>query len=352
MLLKRIIYTLSAYCSPLQFRRLISHPFNPHNLPRNPLKSLGQRLRLLVISGLFFSQQAFTQLTYQNLMVDYDSAWTYKNLKVIPIRYKGPGNNNNHPAAGNTVSFNQALSGGLITVQERGTTAIENVHFLSLYNNSDKNIFISSGEILAGGRQDRMVTRDTIIHAKSGRIDLPVMCVEEGRWSEKDKKFSYQKMANLHLRKTLDSTRSQVQVWREINNQLTNDKVKNKTLSYLSRGLDKKFTALQDEYWNFFREKFKQPDSNIVGIVCVSGNKILGSDIFIASNLFYGQLQPMLRGYIEEATVFGNTPLVSNDKVKQYLDQFLKDESSQAEFVKKNGKMFKDGNRVIHITTY
>lgn len=306
----------------------------------------------VLIVLLLLSQQAFTQLTYQNLHVDYDSAWTYKNLKLIPIRYNPQGGNGIPPAVRNTVSFSQALSSGLITVQERGTTAIENVHWLSLYNNSDKNIFISSGEVMAGGRQDRMVTKDTIVQAKSGRIDLPVMCVEEGRWSEKDKKFVYQKMANMHLRKMLDSTKSQVHVWREINNQLETDKVKNKTLSYLSRQLDKKFTALQDEYWNFFRQKFKQTDSTIIGMVCVSGNKILGSDIFIASSLFYGQLQPMLMGYIEEATVFGNTPLVSDDKVKQYLDQFLKDESSQAEFVKKNGKMYKEAGKVIHITTY
>jgi hypothetical protein len=310
--------------------------------------------KLPVIVLLLLCQQAFTQLTYQNLQVDYDSAWTYKNLKLIPIRYKGPGNNNNNstPSLKNMVSFGKALSSGLITVQERGTTAIENVHWLSLYNNSDKNIFISSGEVLAGGRQDRIVTKDTIVYAKSGRIDLPVMCVEEGRWSEKDKKFVYQKMANMHLRKTLDATRSQVQVWKEINHQLDDGKVKNKTLSYLSRQQDKKFTALQGEYWNFFREKFKQADSNVVGMICVSGDKILGSDIFISSSLFYGQLQPMLMGYIEEATVFGNTPLVSNDKVKLYVDQFLKDEASQAEFVKKNGKLFKEAGKVIHITTY
>jgi hypothetical protein len=306
-----------------------------------------------VMLVLVLGQPAFSQLTYQTLRVDYDSAWKYKNLKIIPIRYKGRGSDgNNAPVAKNMVTFSQALASGLIRVEERGTTAIENVHFLSLFNNSEKNIYISSGEVLAGGRQDRMVTKDTIVYAKSGRIDLPVMCVEEGRWSEKNKKFVYQKMANMHLRKTLDATKSQVQVWKEINTQLENDKIKNKTLSYLARHQDKKFTALQDEYWNYFKQKFAQPDSNIVGIVCISGNKILGSDIFITPGLFYGQLQPLLRGYIEEATVFGNIPLVNDDRVKQYLDQFMKDELSQAEFVKKNGKLFKDGGKVIHITTY
>lgn len=307
-----------------------------------------------IILIVLMADNAAGQLTYQNLLVDYDSAWTYKNLKVIPIRYKGPANGSNAalPQLKNTISFNQALAQNLVTVEERGTTAIENVHWLSLYNHSNKDVFISSGEVLAGGRQDRMVSKDTIVQAGSGRIDLPVMCVEEGRWSEKNKKFVYQKMANTHLRKTLDQSKSQVFVWKEINNQLDQDKIKNKTLSYLSRDKDKKFTEVQNEYWNYFRPKFQQPDSNIVGIVCISGDRILGSDIFIARNLFYGQLHPLLMGYIEEAMIFGKPPKVSNDAVSKYLDQFLKDEVTQEAFVKKNGKLFKAGGKVIHITTY
>ncbi|MEP6746551.1 MAG: DUF6569 family protein [Bacteroidota bacterium] len=301
---------------------------------------------------LLLANHAFAQLTYQNLYVDYDSAISYKNLRIIPIRYKGPNKNESLALLQNTVSFSQALKQGLVTVQERGTTAIENVHWLSLYNNSDKNVYVSSGEVLEGGRQDRVVTKDTIVIAKSGRIDLPVMCVEEGRWSKKDKKFVYKKMANTHLRKTIDETKSQVQVWKEIDTQLDRDKIKNKTLAYLSREKDKAFTAVQNDYWQFFANRLGKPDSNVVGIVCMSGDKILGSDIFISSNLFYGKLQALMQGYIEEATVFGSVPTVSNDKVSKYLDQFLKDEQSQEEFVKKNGKLFKAGGKVIHLTTY
>ena len=301
---------------------------------------------------LLLANHAFAQLTYQQLYVDYDSAVTYKNLRVIPIRYKGYGGKTGSSLVKNAVSFGQALQQGLITVQERGTAAIENVHWLSLYNNSDKNVYVASGEVLAGGRQDRIVTKDTIIMARSGRIDLPVMCVEEGRWSEKDRKFVYRKMANAHVRKTLDEGRNQVLLWKEINAQLERDKVKNKTLSYLSREKDKAFMAMQNDYWQFFDRKLSQPDSTIVGVVCMSGDKIIGSDIFIGRNLFYGKLQPLLMGYIEEATLFGDTPVVTDAAVRKYLDQFLTDEPSQEEFVKKNGRVFKAGGKVIHLTTY
>lgn len=310
--------------------------------------------RLLIILHIFLAQKAFTQLTYQNLYVDYDSAITYKNLKLIPIKWK-PAGGGAASLMPNMVCFGQAMQQGLITVQERGSSSVENVHWLSLYNNSDKSIYVSSGEVVAGGRQDRMVMHDTIVPPRSGRTDLAVMCVEEERWSEKDKKFVYQQMANNHLRKTLDQGRNQVLIWKEISNQLEAGKVKNKTLAYLSRQQDKNYTALQMEYWNFFQKKFYRrlrSDSNIVGMVCMTSDKIIGSDIFAGTNLFYGQLKPMLMGYIEDAIVFGGSCSVADVQVRKYLDQFLKDEKQQEEFVKKNGKLYKAGGVVYHLTTY
>jgi hypothetical protein len=306
----------------------------------------------ILIVLLVASHYCTAQLTYDKLWVDYDSAWTYKNLKLIPIRYKGPAK----PAApvDNMISLSQALAQGKATIQERGTTAVENVHWLSLVNNSNNNIYISSGEVMAGGRQDRMVAKDTVIPANSGRVDLPVMCVEEGRWSPKDKKFTYQRMANMRLRKVLDATHSQVQVWRDINTQLDSSHIKSKNLTYLARNLDKKFIAVQNDYLNFFLNKFQQSDSTIVGVVCLSGDKIIGSDVFLTTDLFYGSLNALLLGYIEEAIVYGRAPITKADAtVKTYLDQFLKTEPQQEAFIKKiNGKLYKIKNKVIHITTY
>jgi hypothetical protein len=291
------------------------------------------------------------QLTYAQLRVDYDSAILFRNIKIIPIRFKGPGNPGNR-AMENTVGFSQALARGLIRVEERGTSSIENVHQLSLYNNSDKNIFVSSGEILAGGRQDRMVSRDTLIQAYSGRIDLPVMCVEEGRWSEKNRRFIYQRMAGSRLRKVLDMSKNQVLIWKEISDQLEADKIRNKSLSYLSRYEDKKFLAMQKEYAAYLMDRFRRTDSTITGIVCMTGNRILGSDIFISPRLFYDQLEPLLAGYVEDAMVIGSPPIVKDAEVKHYLDQFLTNEPGQEEFLRKNGKMFKVKGQIIHLTTY
>ena len=94
------------------------------------------------------------EITYDNVYVDYDSAMEFKNLRIIPIRPKhGFGNNAPH-----VISLSQAIKQGLAIVSERGTASTENVHFLRINNHSDQMIYISSGEIISGGRQDRIVS--------------------------------------------------------------------------------------------------------------------------------------------------------------------------------------------------
>lgn len=294
---------------------------------------------------------ADAQLTYETLYVDYDSAWTFKNLKIVPIRRKAGGGAMGAGFA-DVVPLNQALSQGLVTVSERGTTAFENVHWLRFNTHSDKSVYIAGGEIVAGGRQDRMVIRDTILRPSEKDQYVPVMCVEEGRWSEKEKKFAYGSYANGHLRKVLDSTPNQVLVWNEVGRQLQAGGFKNTTEAYLSRNLDKRFTQMGDEYFHYFYDKFRHSDSTIVGFVAISGDKVIGSDIFATRDLFYHQLEPLLHSYIDDVLLFGRPVTMKDAALRRYMDKLLKDQPSQDEFCLKNGKIFREGGQVMHVNTF
>ena len=309
------------------------------------------RYILFILLAASFQNKGEAQLTYKNLYVDYDSAWQYKNLKLIPIRWKG-GGRFDYPLNGNLYSLGEAVSKGYVSISERGTASTDNVHWLIIENHSRKNIFISSGEIIAGGRQDRMISRDTILLASQQKMQVPVMCVEEGRWSEKEKKFVYQEMANLHLRRTLDRSKNQVMIWREIYDQLDKDKVKNSSLAYISRKEDKKYLAAEQDYWKFFDQKFRKSDSTIVGIVCMSGKNVIGCDVFASTSLFESEWPALMMGYIQEAIVFGAPVTVTDVRLKTYMDKLLMDEVSQEAFVKEYGKSYKYNGRIIHITTY
>ncbi len=311
---------------------------------------------------LLLTKAAFSQLTYDNLIVDYDSAITYKNLKIIPIR---PKNQNHGGFYGNpkVMSLSTALKNGYATITERGTASTENVHYLRINNHTDSSIYISSGELIAGGRQDRMAMHDTILPPSKKDQYFPVMCVEEERWSDKEKNFVYSGFANPHLRKALDSGKNQVLIWREINLELDRAHVNSKTMAYLSERdpehNDKKKRKKSDDefligedYYNYFMDKLKHSDTSIVGIVCVSGDRVIGCDIYAGVNLFYGQMDPLARGYIDDAVLFGGPITISDDDVRKYMDQVLDNEKTQAEFVGKHGKVFKEENKVVHINTF
>ena len=59
------------------------------------------------------------------------------------------------------------------------------VNNLSIENVSDEDVFIMAGEIVKGGRQDRLLQYDLIVSAKSGKMPLPAFCVESGRWTQR-----------------------------------------------------------------------------------------------------------------------------------------------------------------------
>ena len=250
------------------------------------------------------------------------------------------------------VPLAEALNKGLVTVTERGTTSFENVHWLRFNTHSNKSVYIGGGEIVTGGRQDRMIVRDTILNPSEKDQYVPVMCVEEGRWSEKEKKFGYGNYANTDLRKTLDSGHNQVQIWREVDREIQAGQFKNKSLAYESRYQDKKYVLAGQEYFNFFMSKFRSSDSTIVGFLAVSGDKVIGSDVFDGTYLFYHQLEPLLWGYIDEAIGSGSPVTLQDAAVKRYADKLLKDEKTQENFVRDNGKIFRVGGHVVHINTF
>jgi len=301
---------------------------------------------LLII--VFSTHCARAQLTYQNLEVQYDSAIEYRNLKIIPITKKSAGGS----PVSSFLTLGKAMQQGIVTVSERGTASTENVHWLRINNKSNIPLFIGSGEVVLGGRQDRMVTNDTVLVPTGRDQYVSVMCVEEGRWSDKEKKFSYFNYANMRLRKVVDQSHNQVLIWKEIFNQLDSGQIKSPTFTYAGIRKDKKLLTLQEDYMRTFIERLKKTDSAWVGFVCVSGDKVIGCDVFDGSALLYDQLTSLLQGYVDDVILKGSPPKASNDKVKKYLDPILINEESQAKHLKLNGKIYRYRNKVIHITGF
>jgi hypothetical protein len=59
----------------------------------------------------------------------------------------------------------------------------DQVNTLVLVNNSNKPLLLLAGEIVTGGKQDRVIAKDRIVPGGSDPIDLGVFCIEPGRWT-------------------------------------------------------------------------------------------------------------------------------------------------------------------------
>ena len=65
----------------------------------------------------------------------------------------------------------------------------DEVNTLVLVNNSDKPLLLLAGEIVTGGKQDRVIAKDRIVPAGGDPIDLGVFCIEPGRWTASSETF-------------------------------------------------------------------------------------------------------------------------------------------------------------------
>jgi hypothetical protein len=78
------------------------------------------------------------------------------------------------------LTLQEALAKETVRVDETGS-----VNELRIENLGDEDVYIQSGDIVKGGRQDRVLTVSFIMPKKSGAVPVASYCVEHGRWSKR-----------------------------------------------------------------------------------------------------------------------------------------------------------------------
>lgn len=79
-------------------------------------------------------------------------------------------------------TLREAMADGSVEVHETGT-----VSELLVENRGAQEVFIQAGDIVKGGKQDRVLTVSLVLPAKSGKVPIGAFCVEQGRWSARGK---------------------------------------------------------------------------------------------------------------------------------------------------------------------
>jgi hypothetical protein len=147
------------------------------------------------------------------------SAQTFRTLAVVPLM---------DPTASATgcLTLDQAIERGLAEVTELSEQG--SVLHLKFLNRGPDPVFLLDGEELVGAKQNRILNLSILAPGQTG-LEIPVSCVEQGRWSWRSSHFRnterviYSKLRRRNSEAVSESLRSyrsprgnQGQVWNDI----------------------------------------------------------------------------------------------------------------------------------------
>jgi hypothetical protein len=250
------------------------------------------------------------------------------------------------------LTLDEGLRSGEVVVTEYGnvrglmrrrpTPAVQvqnaEVNRLVLINNAKRPLLLLAGEIVTGGKQDRVIGKDRIVPAESDPVDLSVFCVEPGRWVASSEHFgtsgaTYGKaiggvaggtlMAQPSVRAKAMADKDQAQVWAEVRKQQQSMTVEvaaaptaspastqeiQSTSSYarvmenkdVKEKVDEIAAPIQQDYQSLIRQL---RDRKAVGVVVAVNGRIIWADVFASTELLERYWPKLVRSYASEAVV-------------------------------------------------
>ena len=192
------------------------------------------------------------------------------------------------------------------------------VNKLVLVNNSDRPLLLLAGEVVTGGKQDRVIGVDRIVPPKSDPIDLSVFCVEPGRWVASSEHFASMSsaMAQPSVRQPAMAERDQHQVWANVASAnagmaavapmarapVVGGPIGGGTTSYAkvmqNPEVEKKVASVASNYDGLLAELRKVGATGVV--VAVNGH-ITWADVFASTDLLERYWQKLIRSYAAES---------------------------------------------------
>jgi hypothetical protein len=230
------------------------------------------------------------------------------------------------------------------------------VNRLVLVNNSKHPLILLAGEVVTGGKQDRVVGKDRIVPAESDPVDLSVFCVEHGRWVASSDKFDTHAyvMAQPSVRKQAMVANDQQKVWDEVANSKagmaansqanlargssgvvaqnaapmvelrkldsTTSYAKTRENKAIQQQVDDIVQPMQKSYESVIKQLREQ---NAVGVVVAVKGRIIWADIFASNGLLSKYWPKLLQSYAAEAlSMTGERAEISSKSAQQFLDNW------------------------------
>jgi hypothetical protein len=260
---------------------------------------------------------------------------TYENLTVFPVVASSGYDTSAF------MTLEEGLSRGEVIVREQGAEtlmrdrdgfrpAVQNyggpsVNQLVLINRSKRPLLLLAGELVSGGKQDRVIGKDRIVPVGAEPLPLNVFCVEHGRWSSGSQFTAANTIVHPSVREQAAVNQKQTDVWAsvtagsmaarsaaapapQVSQQALADAVEAEapTQSYSkiygSRRVAPSVDAMVEEVQRRFRKETSGlKGERVVGVVIAYGGEVAWSDIFASDELFQQYWNKLLRSYAVEA---------------------------------------------------
>ncbi len=257
------------------------------------------------------------------------------------------------------------------------------VNRLVLINNSKRPLLLLAGEIVAGGKQDRVIGKDRIVPPQSDPVDLSVFCVEPGRWVATSANFGTSGatyaagagaavgssngnastlMVQPSVRAKAMGDKDQGQVWAEVRKEQQSVTVEvagetpaaadelNSTSSYavvmenkrVKQEVDKIAKPIERDYQSLIQQL---RDRKAVGVVVAVNGHVIWSDVFASTELLEKYWPKLVRSYASEAVV---TQTKGGKATMSEAESFLDDMQGRRETIESEPGVFRhteiDGN--------
>ena len=203
-----------------------------------------------------------------------------------------------------------------------------------------------SGEVIVGGKQDRIVEEDRIIPPVSVPVSLNVFCVEHGRWQQRTSSgagssggraggrtvnnpvvastpenfSSLGAISHPKLRGAAQDKKQQSEVWKEVSANNAKLGTSNGTDTYQEVYASKKVSGQMDDYIRTLDKEVLQP--GVVGVIVARNGELVWVDAFASASLFASYWPKLLKSYAVDAmgdNTSEKSPTV--EQARRYLEE-------------------------------
>lgn len=203
------------------------------------------------------------------------------------------------------LTLTQAVKQGRFEIRELDEP---DVNRLKVRNWGKEPVFIMAGEMLRGGKQDRIAGDDLVVLEQT-KLVIPVFCVEHGRWVGRESGFSTgHSIAGAGMRKAARAS-DQGAVWSSVAEQQQALRAPSATGALRSVHDSE---AVREQMKPYLRALSDLPDEHpkAVGVVAASGGEIIAADLFSSRKLFEALWPDLLEAYVIDALERGANALV------------------------------------------